>query len=180
MLLPLNFSIANHVFYSLKKLLKRLIEELTLSLNRLMIKLKSYMINKVLSNVLHQLIDIKNEKISDVELLNEKLFFRYLGGKFFIVPKIVSNNTNTVYLTVYHETPLAKDNIKPVEDFYLEVDILGNLKITNCLNKNQLLELLKTVTQSIMITVYPNEFSSTFVKHFEAKMKSEPFEINPS
>lgn len=85
MLLPLNFSIVKHVFYSLKKLLKRLIEELTLPLNCLMIKLKSYMINKVLSNVLYQLIDIKNEKISDVELLNEKLFFRYLGGKFFIV-----------------------------------------------------------------------------------------------
>lgn len=163
----------------MKKYLKAVIKNLTLAIGYLNNKFKLYMINQALYNVLQQLIDIKHEKISDVELLDEKLFFRYLGGRFFVIPQIVSNNTKVGQLTVYHETILEKDNKRPVENFYLEVDMLGNVKITNY-ESNQVSELLKSLVHSNLITVYPDEISSTFVKHFEAKMKNEPSIINPS
>lgn len=134
--------------------------------------------DKTLSELLTKLTSINHPKFARVELLDGKLLFHYLGGKFFIIKSITTSSPDIAYLKVYHETPLVEGNKKPVENFYLKVDKYGHLSITNYI-KNQMTQLLQTLTQSDTVTVLADEVSIAFAKQFDAKMSNEDFELNP-
>ena len=141
-------------------------------------KLKLKIMEKKLSELLERLTAIKHKEITEVQLLDDRLFFRFYGGKFYVIKEILMDNPENGYLKVYHDTPVVKDNMKHVEDFFMMIDKFGHVSITNYI-VSPMNEYLQTFTNSSMVNVLADEVPNSFMKQLEAKLKKDKFAINP-
>jgi hypothetical protein len=138
--------------------------------------------NEVLDQLLNNLLLMKHAKISDIKLEGNKLSFLYLGGRFYVIKKVIENNPEIGVLSVFHDTTLGitKLDLIKVPDFYITAcKQFGFIKTRM---KNYLKgDLLKYITLDAngFFEVFENKIDQWFPTQFEAKMFESKFEIYP-
>jgi len=116
------------------KIIERLKYKLYIFLNQSINHLDKMTIYDTLSTVLQEIKQTQFRGLSDLEIINGQLHFKFLGGQFIMGKSVIWRNKHILdgRLTLFHDKNLPiKDSMVEVKGFSLDVEVNGNIWVSH-------------------------------------------------